>query len=63
MSAVIALDAMGGDHAPREIVMGALQAVQELQLSVILVGIEDQIRPLLPANCPPVKAATYGCMA
>lgn len=52
MSAVIALDAMGGDHAPREIVMGALQAVQELQLSVILVGIEDQIRPLLPANCP-----------
>ncbi|WP_066639339.1 phosphate acyltransferase PlsX [Desulfolucanica intricata] len=39
----IAVDAMGGDFAPREIVQGALQAVKEYQAQVILVGDENKI--------------------
>lgn len=38
MSEPIALDAMGGDHAPHEIVAGAVHAVRERGLSVVLVG-------------------------
>ncbi|WP_327089049.1 phosphate acyltransferase PlsX [Nonomuraea sp. NBC_01738] len=34
----IALDAMGGDHAPHEIVAGAVHAVRERGLNVVLVG-------------------------
>lgn len=34
----IALDAMGGDHAPHEIVAGAVHAVRERGLRVVLVG-------------------------
>jgi glycerol-3-phosphate acyltransferase PlsX len=34
----IALDAMGGDHAPGEIVAGALQARDELGVDIVLVG-------------------------
>ncbi|MDD4767257.1 MAG: phosphate acyltransferase PlsX [Desulfotomaculaceae bacterium] len=40
----IAVDAMGGDAAPREIVQGALLAATEYNLSVILVGDEKQVR-------------------
>lgn len=39
----IAVDAMGGDLAPREIVKGALQAAMEFGISVILVGDEKQV--------------------
>ncbi|MDO8614179.1 MAG: phosphate acyltransferase PlsX [Dehalococcoidia bacterium] len=35
---VIALDAMGGDHAPREIVKGAVIAARDLGIKVALVG-------------------------
>jgi glycerol-3-phosphate acyltransferase PlsX len=34
----IALDAMGGDNAPREIIAGALRARDELGIEVVLVG-------------------------
>jgi phosphate acyltransferase len=46
MSAVIrvALDAMGGDHAPGEIVLGAIQAAREYGFGVYLVGPEDRIQ-------------------
>jgi len=37
----IALDAMGGDFAPGEIVAGARRAVDELGLKVILVGVPE----------------------
>jgi glycerol-3-phosphate acyltransferase PlsX len=47
---VIAVDAMGGDHAPGEIVDGALQAAAELGVGVLLVGREDAVTPLLPAD-------------
>ena len=40
----IAVDAMGGDHAPGAIVEGALQAVEEHQIPVLLVGDEESIR-------------------
>ncbi len=39
----VAVDAMGGDHAPREIVAGAVQAAKELRVEVLLVGPTDLI--------------------
>jgi glycerol-3-phosphate acyltransferase PlsX len=47
---VIALDAMGGDRAPGEIVAGALRAVDELDVNVLLAGPPDVIAPLIPAG-------------
>jgi glycerol-3-phosphate acyltransferase PlsX len=46
MSAAIrvALDAMGGDHAPGEIVLGAVQAAREFGFGVYLVGPQDRIQ-------------------
>lgn len=49
----IALDAMGGDHAPEEIVKGALLAAPNLRHTVILVGDPARIQALLPSPCPP----------
>ncbi len=40
----IALDAMGGDHAPRVEVEGAILAARELGVRVLLVGVETQVR-------------------
>jgi phosphate acyltransferase len=40
----IALDAMGGDHAPRPEVHGALEAVRHLGVRVLLVGLEDKLK-------------------
>jgi len=48
----IALDAMGGDHAPSEVVKGALLAAAEFPLEIILVGQEDVIRKELAAAGP-----------
>jgi glycerol-3-phosphate acyltransferase PlsX len=45
---LIALDAMGGDHAPGPIVAGAVQAVAaDPQLHVLLVGDQPRLEPLL----------------
>ncbi|MFD2925488.1 phosphate acyltransferase PlsX [Halobacillus naozhouensis] len=44
----LAIDAMGGDHAPESIVKGAVQAVSKIDdLSITLIGDEQQINPLL----------------
>jgi phosphate acyltransferase len=43
----IAIDAMGGDHAPEEIVAGAIAAAREDWGDLILVGDEARVRPLL----------------
>ncbi|MEM8676387.1 MAG: phosphate acyltransferase PlsX [Cyanobacteria bacterium P01_G01_bin.67] len=43
----IAVDAMGGDFAPEEIVAGAIQASAELDIDVLLVGNEQQINSLV----------------
>lgn len=40
----IALDAMGGDHAPRVEVEGAILAARELGVRVLLVGVEGDVR-------------------
>ncbi|MEW6066383.1 phosphate acyltransferase [Desulforamulus profundi] len=40
----IALDAMGGDHAPMEIVRGARDAAHELGVHIILVGDQEKIQ-------------------
>lgn len=48
----LVLDAMGGDHAPEQIVKGALLAAPELQGDLILVGNEAQIREFLPEGLP-----------
>lgn len=49
-----AVDAMGGDHAPGEIVKGACQAAEAFpQLELILVGREREIKPFLPNGSQP----------
>lgn len=41
----LAIDAMGGDHAPKEIVLGAMDAIAQIKdLHIILVGDEHKIR-------------------
>jgi glycerol-3-phosphate acyltransferase PlsX len=49
----IAVDAMGGDYAPAEIVKGALLAQQQLQLEIALVGRLEALEPFLPRPLPP----------
>jgi phosphate acyltransferase len=39
----IAVDAMGGDHAPEAIIAGALMAARRLQIGLLLVGARDVI--------------------
>lgn len=48
----IALDAMGGDHAPSEIVKGALEAAPLLRCKLLLVGDTAALEPLLPSPVP-----------
>ncbi|SES74192.1 phosphate:acyl-[acyl carrier protein] acyltransferase [Oceanobacillus limi] len=44
----LAIDAMGGDHAPDEIVKGAVEAANNIDhLHITLVGDEERIKPLL----------------
>lgn len=43
----IAVDAMGGDHAPFAEVDGAVQAAREYGLPIVLVGLEQRIREQL----------------
>lgn len=40
---VIAVDAMGGDYAPRVVVEGAARAVADLGVEILLVGRQDEI--------------------
>jgi len=59
----LAVDAMGGDHAPEEVVAGALlYAVAHAEDEVLLVGDEDRVRALAgaaPANVTFVHAAEH----
>lgn len=47
----IAVDAMGGDFAPKEIVLGAIEGAKEFGCEVFLVGDETRIREELN-HCP-----------
>lgn len=48
----IAVDAMGGDFAPREIVLGAVMAAPEVRGTITLVGNPDAIAQHLPSPPP-----------
>src|ERR1700730_11661170 len=43
----IAVDAMGGDHAPAQVLQGASQAAAEYRIDVSVVGLPSAIQPLL----------------
>ena len=43
----IAVDAMGGDYAPEEVVLGAIEAVKSYSLDVVLVGDTNKIKEVL----------------
>lgn len=52
----IAVDAMGGDKAPGEIVLGALQAAAEYPVVVYLVGREADVRREVQLHCSSVPS-------
>jgi phosphate acyltransferase len=49
---MIAVDAMGGDHAPDEIVAGAVAAARDLGIRIALTGRPGQLRPLIAKAGP-----------
>lgn len=51
----IAVDAMGGDYAPAEIVAGALRAQEELGVEVLLVGDPQQIQSCMKHHNPSIQ--------
>ena len=58
----IALDAMGGDHAPGPIVAGALQAIQAAaDVTVVLVGDSAQIEPHLAGDVSRDRLEIFHC--
>lgn len=46
----IAVDAMGGDFAPKEIVLGAIAAAKAYDCEIVLVGDAEKIRSVLAQN-------------
>lgn len=48
----VALDAMGGDHAPDAIVEGALEALPFLEGKLFIVGDSERLKKLLPNPLP-----------
>ena len=50
----IAVDAMGGDFAPKEIVRGAVDAAKKYDCEIVLIGDEEQIRAELHGEDPAV---------
>ena len=46
----LAVDAMGGDNAPEEIVKGAVRAAEKFQCEIVLVGDENKIRDILKSQ-------------
>jgi glycerol-3-phosphate acyltransferase PlsX len=56
----LALDAMGGDHAPGPIVAGAVQAAAaDPELHVVLVGDQAQVEPLLGPDAPRARLEVF----
>ena len=46
----IIIDAMGGDHAPEQIVLGALQSAKEFSVQIVLVGRGEEILASMRAH-------------
>ena len=40
---IIAIDAMGGDYAPKEVVKGAVEALEYIKSDIMLIGDEERI--------------------
>lgn len=59
----VALDGMGGDHAPEAPCRGALLALERLPLRVLLVGRPDALAPHLPTPPPPGLAVVAAAEA
>jgi len=57
---VIAIDAMGGDRAPGEIVAGACAAASEVGVGILLVGRPDAIEAHLPGGSLPPGVEILG---
>ncbi len=53
----IAIDAMGGDHAPGAIIDGAVQAARDFNIQVILVGDQEVLSKYLSAMKTPAPAS------
>ena len=54
----VAVDAMGGDRAPGEIVAGAVEAAADADVRLLLVGRREELAPLLPSEAPgPIEVA------
>jgi len=58
MMANIAIDVMGGDHAPTEIIKGCVEASQETQSKLMLIGKEDIIAEELKKYTYPLDRIT-----
>jgi len=48
----VAVDAMGGDRAPGEIVAGAVEAARQSDVRILLVGRREELTPLLASEAP-----------
>jgi glycerol-3-phosphate acyltransferase PlsX len=57
----VALDAMGGDHAPDEVVRGGLEAVLDLGIEVALVGEKEAIKSLIGDKAVPPGLTVHHC--
>jgi glycerol-3-phosphate acyltransferase PlsX len=55
----IAVDAMGGDHAPGEVVAGAVEAARTSPVEVLLVGDEARIRAEMARHPQAVNLTVY----
>lgn len=59
----IAVDAMGGDNAPQEIVKGCVAAAEKLDGEIILIGREDEIMRELMLCCDEIPSGITICDA
>jgi len=55
---IIAIDALGGDRAPEEIVAGACAAAKSFGCRILLVGDEARVKPLLQREGNPLNVST-----
>ena len=58
---IIAVDGMGGDHAPGEIIAGALKSLAEFDdIHIHIYGDEQAMAPYLKGTCPSKSHSLYG---
>ena len=57
----VAVDAMGGDYAPRVVVLGAVEAASELSIDITLVGHEKILTKELGTYLPAGHVTVHHC--